>query len=83
MLPAVAMRVPRHRFGDLLSGATATALDELTANFADSSAQGSLAYATTMVSMYPEVDEDLMANDTVAAVQMFAHELFRFKLNEA
>ena len=81
--PVAAARRVCHRFGDLLSGATATALDELTANFADSSAQGSLAYATTMVSMYPEVDEDLVANDAVAAVQMFAHELFRFKLNEA
>ena len=40
------------------------------ANFADEAAQGSAAYAATMVNLHPDRDIDALANDAVAAVPM-------------
>lgn len=67
---AAAARV-RERFSGSLIGSTATALGELAANFADPTAQGSVAFALTMGALHPELDEDLLANDAVAAVEAF------------
>jgi len=58
-------------FGADLAGQTATALGELAANFADPSAQGSSAYASTMLGLHPDLDADLLANDAVAGISQF------------
>jgi hypothetical protein len=67
---AAAQRV-RDRFGAALVGLTETALGELAANFTNVDAQGSVAYATTMVGLHPALDYDVLANDAVAAVANF------------
>lgn len=69
--PGAAGRRVRDQFGDDLVGATLTALSELSANFADETAQGSVAFASTMTRIHPELDRDLLANDAVAAVATF------------
>jgi len=69
--PGPAGRHVREQFGDDLVGATATALSELSANFADEATQGSAAFASTMVGIHPELDLDVLANDAVAAVATF------------
>jgi hypothetical protein len=69
--PAVAARRVVDRFGAELWASTDTALSELAANFADIDAQGSIAYAATMLGMHPELDFDVLANDAVAAVALF------------
>jgi hypothetical protein len=69
--PAAAARRVVERFGDELVGQTATALGELSANFVDARAQGSLAYASTMYGLHSELDQDVLANDAVAAVEAF------------
>lgn len=69
--PVAAGRRVRDRFRDDLAGATVTALSELSANFADETAQGSVAFASTMVVVHPELDRDVLANDAVAAVAAF------------
>lgn len=56
-------------------GATVTALSELSANFADETAQGSVAFASTMVGIHPELDRDVSSNDAVAAVAAFMEAL--------
>jgi hypothetical protein len=66
--PTAAAQQVVARFGDDLGGATETALGELSANFLDADARGSVAYARTMRSLHPDVDEDVLANDAVAAV---------------
>ena len=38
---------------------------------ADADSQGSKAYASTMFGMYPDLDEDVLANNAVAAVATF------------
>jgi hypothetical protein len=58
-------------FGADLAGQTATALGELAANFADPSAQGRSAYASTMLGLHPDLDADLLANDAVAGISQF------------
>jgi len=73
--PAPAARRVTERFGDDLAGSTATALGELSANFADASAQGSVAYTSTMYGLHPELDADVLANDAVAAVDAFVRAL--------
>lgn len=73
--PAAAARRVCGRFGNALVGATATALYELLANFTDTTSQGSAAYATTMVSLYPDLDEAVLTNDAVAAVAEFITQL--------
>lgn len=67
---AAAVKV-RERFGDVLVGSTKTALGELSANFADATAQGSVAYAATMLGLHTDLDHDVLANDAVAAVSAF------------
>ncbi len=69
--PGPAGRRVRGVFGDDLVGATVTAISELSANFADETAQGSVAFASTTVGMHPELDRDVLANDAVAAVAGF------------
>jgi hypothetical protein len=73
--PSQAARLTVDRFGKDLVGATDTAIGELSANFVDDTAQGSVAYATTMVNSHPELDIDVLANDAVAAVAIFADTL--------
>jgi hypothetical protein len=73
--PAAAGTLIRERFNRDLVGQTITALTELSANFSDETAQGSLAYAETMLGLYPELDSDVLANDAVAAVATFIAEL--------
>jgi len=67
---AAALQVRRCFPSDLI-GQTRTAVDDLATNFADSSAQGPEAYATTMLSIRPELDWDATVNDAVAAVGEF------------
>ena len=69
--PGPAGRRVREQFRDDIAGATVTALSELSANFADEAAQGSVAFASTMVGIHPELDPDVLANDAVAAVAVF------------
>jgi hypothetical protein len=69
--PAASASLVRERFGDSLVGSTETALSELAANFTDADSQGSKAYASTMFGMYPDLDEDVLANNAVAAVATF------------
>ena len=69
--PASAGRRVCEQFGDDLVGGTVTALSELSANFADETAQGSLAFASTTLRIHPELDRDVLANDAVAAVATF------------
>ena len=73
--PAAAARRVVDQFGVALVGATETALSELAANFTDGDSQGSVAYATTMQTMHPELDLDVLANDAVAAVGLFLNDL--------
>jgi hypothetical protein len=73
--PAVAARRVVDRFGAELVGSTDTSLSELAANFADVDAQGSIAYAATMLGMHPELDFDVLANDAVSAVAMLTDSL--------
>lgn len=67
---AAAQRV-RDRFEAALVGPTETALVELAANFANVQAQGSIAYAATMLGLHPDLDYDVLANDAVVAVADF------------
>ncbi len=69
--PSEAARLTVDRFGKDLVAATETAIGELSANFADEIAQGSVAYATTMAGLHPDLDIDVLANDAVAAVAIF------------
>jgi hypothetical protein len=69
--PATAAARVRDRFSSMLVGATETALSELAVNFADADAQGSVAYATTMLAMHPDLDFNVLTNDAVAAVAEF------------
>lgn len=69
--PVAAGRRVRDQFGDDLVGATVTALSELSANFADERAQGSLTFASTTLRIHPELDRDVLVNDEVAAVAAF------------
>jgi hypothetical protein len=69
--PSEAARLTVDRFGNDLVAGTETAIGELSANFADEAAQGSVAYATTMVGLHPDLDFDVLANDAVMAVAIF------------
>ncbi|MCW3044106.1 MAG: hypothetical protein JWL57_2264 [Actinobacteria bacterium] len=69
--PVVAAQRVRDRFEAALVGPTETALVELAANFANVEAQGSIAYAATMLSLHPDLGYDVVANDAVAAVAEF------------
>ena len=76
--PEQAARRVTERFGSMLVGSTETALSELSANFTDADSQGSIAYATTMVGIHPDLDLDVLANDAVAAVSTFTGSLQSF-----
>jgi hypothetical protein len=69
--PAAAAEQVQTVFGADLVGQTATALGELSANFVDSTAQGSVAYAETMTGLHPDLDADVLANDAVAGIGAF------------
>ncbi len=69
--PSEAAQLTFNRFGSELVGATDTVIGELAANFATADSQGSLAYAITMTSLHPDLDEDVLANDAVEAVRIF------------
>lgn len=73
--PSQAARLTFDRFGKDLVAVTETAIGELSANFADEAAQGSVAYATTMVNLHPDLDIDVLANDAVTAVAIFVNTL--------
>jgi hypothetical protein len=73
--PQAAAHRVLERFGEALAGSTVTALGELSANFADVTAQGSVAFAGTMSTIHPDLDRDVLANDAVAAVAEFVAEL--------
>ena len=63
------------RFGDDLVGSTMTAIRELQANFGDTTDQGTIAYAQTMLDLHPELDGDVLVNDAVTAVTQFVRRL--------
>jgi hypothetical protein len=73
--PAAAAARVRGVFTSDLVGGTSTALGELAANFIGPRDQGSMAYATTMVGLHPDLDFDILANDAVAAVAAFVDAL--------
>jgi hypothetical protein len=63
------------RFAADLVGQTRTAIDDLTTNFADTTAQGSEAYAEIMLGVHPEQDWATLTNDAVTAVEHFVRHL--------
>lgn len=69
--PAAAAARVRGVFASDLVGGTSTALGELAANFIGPRDQGSMAYASTMTALHPDLDFDILANDAVAAVAAF------------
>lgn len=69
--PGAAAEQVQTVFGADLVGQTATALGELSANFVNSYAQGSVAYAETMTDLHPDLDADILANDAVAGIDAF------------
>jgi hypothetical protein len=73
--PTAAAQQTRDRFGDDLVGSTMTAIRELQANFGDTAAQGTIAYAQTMLDLHPELDGDVLVNDAVTAVTQFVRRL--------
>jgi hypothetical protein len=70
--PTAAAEQVQAVFGADLVGQTATALAELAANFVDATSQGSLAYAQTMAGFHPDLDFDVLANDAVGGIALFA-----------
>ncbi|RIK09793.1 MAG: hypothetical protein DCC49_05085 [Acidobacteria bacterium] len=73
--PAAAGDCVRSMFGSELIGATRTALGDLADNFATPLAQGPLAYAETVLEIYPGLDWDVVVNDAVIAVAKFLERL--------
>jgi hypothetical protein len=73
--PSDAARLTINQFGSELVGPTETAIGELASNFSIADAQGSVAYATTMAGLHPDLDEDVLANDAVEAVNIFVNAL--------
>lgn len=61
-------------FGDP-TGTIGTQLQDLQANFADSSTQGTSAYVNQITLDHPEVDPSTAAADAILAVGMFADRL--------
>ncbi|MPZ88166.1 MAG: hypothetical protein GEU81_08850 [Nitriliruptorales bacterium] len=64
-------KLVRKRFGDAISGSVRTALVELRANFRDDRGQGTRAYVSTMLHLYPELDRDVLGQDATAVVSGF------------
>src|SRR5665213_1521007 len=73
--PSEAAQLTVDRFAKDLDAATETAIGELSANFADGAAQGSVAYATIMMGLHPDLEFDVLANDAVVAVAIFVSAL--------
>ncbi len=61
------------RFGPEL-GSIRTALDDLSDNFADTAAQGAVAYADEMIGNHPDLDHRTLLADAVTAIGEF-HEI--------
>lgn len=74
--PAAAAALVVDRFGDALSGSVRTAVDDLLANFATTTAQGARAYAQQITQDHPEISTPEAAADAVAAVHEFHAALF-------
>lgn len=63
------------RFADDLPGVR-TALDDLSANFADHAAQGTQAYAEQMLLDHPNLDRTTLLADAVVSVSAFHDRLY-------
>jgi hypothetical protein len=74
--PEAAALAVRRRFGEALPS-TATALDDLVANFASPGSQGPRAYVEQMLVDHPELDARTLAADAVVAVREFNRALSR------
>lgn len=72
--PEAAAQAVTGKFHDELPG-IASAIDDLAANFADTSAQGPVAYARQMAIDHPEVERSQALADAVVAVQSFCDRL--------
>jgi Nucleotidyl transferase AbiEii toxin, Type IV TA system len=72
---AAADRV-RAKFGEELTGAIRSALDDMRGNFADVTSQGPIAYAEQMLIDHPELDLTTLRADAVVAVVDFHDRLF-------
>lgn len=69
--PAEAARAVLSHFRGELVGATRTALDDLVANFTDTTSQGARAYVSQMMADHPDLDPPTVAADSVTAVKSF------------
>ncbi len=69
--PAEAAKAVLARFAGELVGGTRRTLDDLAANFADTSSQGPQAYAEQMMVDHPDLDRTVMIADSVVAVKAF------------
>lgn len=69
--PAAAAEAVLARFPGEIVGGTRTALDDLAANFADTTAQGPQAYAEQMIIDHPDLDRATVLADAVVAVRTF------------
>lgn len=69
--PEEAARAVLARFPGEIVGGTRTALDDLAANFADTSSQGARAYAEQMMADHPDLDRSAVIADSVVAVKTF------------
>jgi len=73
---AAADRV-RAKFGEELTGAIRSALDDMRGNFANATSQGPTAYAEQMLIDHPELDLTTLRADAVVAVADFHDRLFQ------
>jgi hypothetical protein len=69
--PEEAARAVLARFPGEIVGGTRTALEDLAANFADSTSQGPRAYADQMIVDHPDLDRSTVIADSVVAVRTF------------
>lgn len=69
--PEAAAALVLDRFGDDLAGSIRTGIDDLRANFADTTAQGPTAYADQTLLDHPDLDRGTVAADAVVAVGRF------------
>lgn len=69
--PEEAARAVLECFPGEIVGGTRTALDDLAANFADTSSQGAKAYADQMMVDHPAIDRSAAIADSVVAVRTF------------
>lgn len=69
--PEEAARAVLARFPGEIVGGTRTALEDLAANFTDTSSQGPQAYAEQMMVDHPDLDRTMVIADSVVAVKTF------------